>query len=80
VFLAVGKADVDTIISPGITFWKNAIKKHTHFSMEPKNQEFQGSVGYNKTITAQISRSADLVAKCWVKILSFFFIAIKTCF
>src|SRR5690349_18148215 len=55
-------------IGPVMTFWKSMTKRHTAFALEPKNIEFTGTTGYNKTCLATIQRSADLLAKLWLQL------------
>lgn len=62
---ALGRADVDTVIRPSLTFWKSVYKKHTNFGMEPKRIQFQGSVGYDRRNSAKIPRQGDLLAKAY---------------
>lgn len=62
----IGKQDVETTISPELTFWKSTFKRHTDFAMEPKKIEFQGQCGYGKTSYAILPRNGDLVAKMWI--------------
>lgn len=62
---ALGRADVDTVIRPNITFWKSTYKKHTNFAMEPKRADFQGSTGYDRRNTNKLPRQGDLIAKCY---------------
>jgi hypothetical protein len=62
----LGKQDVETTISPQLTFWKSTFKRHTDFAMEPKAIEFQGQTGYGKTSQALLPRNGDLVAKLWL--------------
>lgn len=62
---ALGRADVDTVIRPSLTFWKSVYKKHTNFAMEPKRADFQGSTGYERRNTCKLPRQGDLVAKMY---------------
>jgi hypothetical protein len=63
---SVGKADVETVINPEISYWKSKFKRHTQFGLEPKDIEFQGQVNWNRTCTATIARQADLICKLWL--------------
>lgn len=62
---ALGRADVDTVIRPSLTFWKSEYKKHTNFAMEAKRAEAQGVVGYGRRNTFKIPRQGDLIAKMY---------------
>lgn len=62
---ALGRADVDTVIRPNLTFWKSVYKKHTNFAMEPKRADFQGSTGYERRNTNKLPRQGDLIAKMY---------------
>lgn len=65
---AVGTQDGDTIIKPERTFFRARHKRHTPFAQEPKEIQFQNVADYNRTATATIPRSADLLAKLYLQI------------
>ena len=64
--VAYGAQDVYLTGNPQITFFKVVYRRHTNFSMESIQQTFNGSVGNNKRVTAQISRNGDLLHKLYV--------------
>lgn len=64
---SIGKQDVETTISPELTFWKSSFKRHTDFAMEPRRIELLGA-DYNKTATATLPRNGDLISKIWMVI------------
>ena len=64
--VAYGAQDVYLTGNPQITFFKVVYRRHTNFSMESIQQTFNGSVGINKRVTAQISRNGDLLHKLYV--------------
>jgi len=64
--VAYGAQDVYLTGNPQITFWKLVYRRHSNFSMESIEQSFNGSAGFDKRITAQISRNGDLIHKMWL--------------
>jgi hypothetical protein len=58
---AVGPQDRYLDIDPQITFWKGTTKRYAMFSVAENWNDFQGSVGTGKKLTAVISRSGDLI-------------------
>jgi hypothetical protein len=63
-----GAQDVDLTIKPERTFFRARHKRHTAFAQEPKEIQFQNVADYNRTATATIPRSADLLAKLYLVI------------
>ncbi len=55
--------------NPSMTYFKNVFKKHTHFSMEHKRIEFEGTqslaVGIDTIMRCKIDRNGDLVNKIY---------------
>ena len=66
--VAYGAQDVYLTGNPQITFFKVVYRRHTNFSMESIQQTFNGNVGFDKTVTAQISRNGDLVHKMYLEV------------
>jgi hypothetical protein len=51
-----------------ITFFKSVWHKYTHFAVEDMENSFQGSVGFGRSWTVDIQKSADLLWKCYLKV------------
>jgi len=66
--VAYGAQDVYLTGNPQITFFKVVYRRHTNFACESIEQTFNGTVGYNKRVTATISRNGDLITNCYVQI------------
>jgi hypothetical protein len=64
--VAYGAQDVYLTGNPQITFFKVVYRRHTNFSIESIQQTFNGSAGFGKRVTCQISRNGDLVHKLYV--------------
>jgi len=65
--VAYGAQDIYLTGNPQITFFKVVYRRHTNFSMESIQQTFNGTVGYNNSVTATISRNGDLVHKMYIE-------------
>ena len=65
--VAYGAQDVYLTGNPQITFFKVVYRRHTNFACESIEQTFNGSVGFNRKVTATISRNGDLITNCWVE-------------
>jgi hypothetical protein len=64
--VAYGAQDVYLTGNPQITFFKIVYRRHTNFAIESVQQTFNGTTGYDKRVTAQISRNGDLIHKMYV--------------
>jgi hypothetical protein len=64
--VAYGAQDVYLTGNPQITFFKIVYRRHTNFALESIQQTFNGTTGYDKRVTAQISRNGDLIHKMYV--------------
>lgn len=62
---ALGRADVDTVIRPSLTFWKTVMRKHTNFAMEPKRADPQSIAGYGRRNVFKLQRQGDLICKAY---------------
>jgi len=65
--VAYGAQDVYLTGNPQITFFKVVYRRHTNFSMESIEQTFNGSVGFGKRVTCQISRNGDLIHRMYLQ-------------
>ena len=65
---AIGGQDTDVHISPERTFFQTRHKRHTPFAQEPKEIQFNTTTAYGREATANIPRSADLLAKLYLVI------------
>ena len=62
--VAYGAQDIYLTGNPQITFFKVVYRRHTNFSIESIEQNFNGTVGFTKTgtkNTCTISRNGDLI-------------------
>ena len=65
---ATGGQDASLTINPERTFFRARHKRHTPFAQEPKEFQFQNVADYNRTASATVPRSADLLAKLYLVI------------
>jgi len=65
--VAYGAQDIYLTGNPQITFFKVVYRRHTNFSMESIKQIFNGSIGLNSTVSANISRNGDLVSNMYIE-------------
>jgi hypothetical protein len=47
---------------------RNVVDSKTNFALESIAQTFNGSVGFNRSVSATISRNGDLVSQCWLEL------------
>ena len=66
--VAYGAQDIYLTGNPQITFFKVVYRRHTNFAVESIEQTFNGSVDFNKRVTATISRNGDLVKSMWLEV------------
>ena len=65
--VAYGAQDVYLTGNPQITFFKVVYRRHTNFAMESIEQTFNGSVGFGRRVTCQISRNGDLIHRMYLQ-------------
>jgi hypothetical protein len=65
--VAYGAQDIYLSGNPQITFFKVVYRRHTNFSMESIAQTFNGTVGFDRKVTATISRNGDLINRMWLE-------------
>jgi hypothetical protein len=66
--VAVGAQDAYLTGNPEITFFKSQHRQHTPFAVESVAQTFNGQVGWNRRVSAAISRNGDLISSMWLEI------------
>ena len=66
--VAYGAQDVYLTGNPQITFFKVVYRRHTNFSMEAIEQTFNGTVGFGKRVTCQVSRNGDLIHRMYLQV------------
>jgi hypothetical protein len=66
--VAYGAQDVYLSGNPQITFFKVAYRRHTNFSMESIEQTFNGTAGFGRRVTCQISRNGDLIHRMYLQV------------
>eukprot|EP00891_Asterochloris_glomerata_P005729 jgi/Astpho2/5729/Aster-02258 len=59
--VSVGSQNVYLNSNPSITFFRSVYRRYTNFATEAIAQTFNGSPGFDRKISAQISRNGDLV-------------------
>ena len=69
--VAYGAQDIYLTGNPQITFFKVVYRRHTNFSIESIEQNFNGTIGFTKTgtkNTCTISRNGDLISGMMLRI------------
>ena len=66
--VAYGAQDIYLTGNPQITFFKVVYRRHTNFAMESVDQTLNGSVGFNKKVTATVARHGDLVGRMYLEV------------
>ena len=66
--VAYGAQDIYLTGNPQITFFKVVYRRHTNFSMESVEQQFNGNIDYGKILTSTISRKGDLITKMYLQV------------
>ena len=66
--VAYGAQDIYLTGNPQITFFKVVYRRHTNFAVESIEQTFNGSVDFDKRVTATISRNGDLVKSMYLEV------------
>jgi hypothetical protein len=66
--VAYGAQDIYLTSNPQITFFKVVYRRHTNFAMESIEQTFNGTVDFDKRVTATISRNGDLIKDMWLEV------------
>ena len=66
--VAYGAQDIYLTGNPQITFFKVVYRRHTNFAMESVDQTLNGSVGFNKKVTATVARNGDLVGRMYLEV------------
>ena len=65
--VAYGAQDVYLTGNPQITFFKVVYRRHTNFAIESIENTFNGSCGFGKRVTCQISRNGDLIHRIYLQ-------------
>lgn len=68
VVAAKGAHNEYTDVNPKVTLWRGTYKKHTMFSVEPVQLDFNGTAEFGRTLTAQFQRNGDLVEKMYIAV------------
>ena len=66
--VAYGAQDVYLTGNPQITFFKVVYRRHTNFAIENIEQVFNGTPGFGRKVTCQISRNGDLITKMYLQV------------
>ena len=67
--VAYGAQDVYLTGNPQITFFKVVYRRHTNFAIENIEQVFNGTPGFGRKVTCQISRNGDLITKMYLQVV-----------
>ena len=65
--VAYGAQDIYLTGNPQITFFKVVYRRHTNFSIECKEQVFNGEIKFGGTIDCNIDRSGDLLSNMYLE-------------
>lgn len=66
--VAYGAQDIYLSGNPQITFFKVIYRRHTNFSMEAIDQQFNGSADFGKKVSCTVSRNGDLIHRVYVQV------------
>ncbi len=66
--VAYGAEDIYLTGNPQITFFKVVYRRYTNFSVEVIEHPFIGTPGFDKRVTAKITRNGDLVNKMYLRV------------
>ena len=66
---ACGAQDVFLTGNPEVTFFKTSYRKHTNFSKESVEQNFNGVSGFGRRASAEIPRNGDMITNIFVKMV-----------
>jgi hypothetical protein len=66
--VAYGAQDIYLTGNPQITFFKVVYRRHTNFAMEAIENVFNGTPGFGKRVTCQISRNGDLIHRMYIQV------------
>ena len=64
--VAYGAQDIYLTGNPQITFFKVVYRRHTNFSMESIQQNFNGEATFGRSVTCNISRNGDLITSTFL--------------
>lgn len=67
--VSFGAADIHLVGQPQITFWRQVWRRHTNFAIEATLQTPHGSFNFNKKVSVTISRTADMINKCYLEVV-----------
>ena len=65
--VAYGAQDIYLTGNPQITFFKVVYRRHTNFSMEAIQQNFNGEATFGRKVTCTISRNGDLIHRMYLQ-------------
>ena len=65
--VAYGAQDIYLTGNPQITFFKVVYRRHTNFSMESIQQNFNGEATFGRSVTCNISRNGDLIHRVYLQ-------------
>lgn len=66
--VAFGTADIHLVSQPQITYWRYIWRRHTNHAVEATLMTPHGSFQFNHKTSVTISRTADLVNKCYLEV------------
>ena len=67
--VAYGAQDIYITGNPQITFFKVVYRRHTNFAMETIEHSFVGTVGFDRTISSNITRNGDLITQMYLRVI-----------
>lgn len=66
ILVSVGKENIYLSVSPDITYFKIAYKRHTNYSIEPIPQYFKSTPNFGRRCTVNINKNADLLGMTYL--------------
>jgi len=65
--VAYGAQDIWLTGNPQVTFFKQLYRRHTNFSMQSVEAQFNGAVGFGRTVSVVVPRVGDLMGRTYLE-------------
>ena len=66
--VAYGSQDIYLTGNPQITFFKVVYRRHTNFSIESVQQQFNQTTDFGNNVSTTIARNGDLIYKMYIQV------------
>ena len=66
--VAYGSQDIYLTGNPQITFFKVVYRRHTNFSVESVQQQFNQTTDFGSTVSTTVARNGDLIYKMYIQV------------